>query len=133
MKLKTKSKKRLRALNEARNDYLMALIALNSAQEQYDKADLPKLMEVIEYLIQKLDGTYYESIQKFLVRYAQYQKDCSAQTVECAEEVEQQAGRISRKLELDQFLADYQTVFKQNPAIPFEPAGLDSVFFFNPR
>ena len=46
-KLKTKVKNKTSQANEARNDYLLALMALNTAQGCYENNDLPRIMEVI--------------------------------------------------------------------------------------
>ena len=50
-KLKTKVKNKISAANETRNEYLLALIALNTAQGCYDNNDLPRIMEVCSELI----------------------------------------------------------------------------------
>jgi hypothetical protein len=119
-KLKTKSKQKSRELNEARNNYLLALQGLNSLQHLYDTQDVAILME-------KLDGKYYETLRNLFDLFAKLEDDVSNSVKASAEVLKGQAALISRTQETEQFLQENSVVFKANNTIAFETIGLDTI------
>jgi hypothetical protein len=118
-KLKTKSKQKSRELNEARNNYLLALQGLNSLQQLYDTED-------ISILIEKLDGKYYETLKNLFELFAKLQDDVANSVKVSAEVLKGQVTLINRAQETEQFLQENAAVFKANGLISFETIGLDT-------
>jgi hypothetical protein len=119
-KLKSKSKQRSRELNEARNNYLLTLQALNRIQQLYDNEDVPSLL-------QKLDGQYYETLQNMFNLLAKVEEDVSVSVKASADALRSQFALINRPQETELFLTENSAIFKANPVIPFENIGADTI------
>ena len=119
-KLKTKVKNKISVANESRNEYLLALIALNTAQGCYDKNDLPRIME-------RLDGMFYDYTKELLLKFVEFEKDTTGKINVKSDHMRDQIEKINRDIDVKEFINDFPQAFKHNVPLQFESAAVDTV------
>lgn len=108
-----------RQMDEARNEYLLALEAMNHAQSQYYTADLPNLMKT-------LDGAYYTVLPNLLDRYAQMEMEYSSSLKSFMDSLKVRIDKVDRDHELTLFLQDRKLLFDTPAAVFFQSHPSDS-------
>ena len=107
-------------MNSARNNYLLALTAINSLQKLYDQDDLPQLMI-------KVDGFFYDVLASVLQKYTVFETDLCVDVNACMEQIRNEADQVSRDKDVQQFLDQYAAFFKPSTLFSFESVGADEV------
>lgn len=108
----------MRILNTARNNYLLALAAINALQKLYDQDNLPQLIE-------KVDGFFYDILASVINKYTDLETTLSNEINTCMEKIRNDSDLISRDVDLEQFLNQYSSIFKPSTIFSFENVGQD--------
>ncbi|KAM4748242.1 F-BAR and double SH3 domains protein 1 [Rhinophrynus dorsalis] len=106
-------------LTEARNEYLMALAAVNAHLNHYYLTHLPDIMKC-------LDGDLYERLRDYLTLISKTELNTCKTTQERFRDVLEASQQISRQQNLQLFLKD-TNLFSPTPVQKFQPAGTDKV------
>eukprot|EP00842_Homolaphlyctis_polyrhiza_P006385 jgi/Hompol1/6748/HPOL_001192-RA len=97
--LKSKWKTKTRQLNDARNDYLIAVAGTNAIQDRYYKEDIHIVME-------RIDGDYYKTINRLLHEYTTLETSVSQSTKLSADRVETEVAKVDRQRENREIVVD---------------------------
>ncbi|KAI8922926.1 hypothetical protein BC831DRAFT_473791 [Entophlyctis helioformis] len=119
-KLKSKWKTKTRQLNDARNDYLLALMGTNAIQDLYYQDDMPIIMK-------KLDGEYYATLKSLLTAYTDLEVAFSASLKSSVDRVSSEVSKIDRQADIAVFLKDYSQTFNEPSTFAFDPMPTDEV------
>ncbi|KAI8817468.1 uncharacterized protein EV422DRAFT_570810 [Fimicolochytrium jonesii] len=119
-KQRSKWKSLSRKLNDARNEYLLALQAVNSIQQTYYKEELPQLM-------QNLDGSFYSAYPSALDKYTNMESEFTAVLNSAVETLRETVKGMERGKESEAFMREHQGVFQDPSTFYFESHAGDDV------
>lgn len=119
-KLRAKWKNNARKLNDMRNDYILALINVNTIQGTWYQKDLPKLMS-------DLDGDYYNLFQNLLNNLSAYEQNSIPVIKHSADEVANWSSRIQRDKENTSFINEFSAIFETPLNFDFVPGPSDEI------
>lgn len=112
-KLSRKLKAKERGMNDCRNDYILALKAVNGLHGRYYKEDLPLYLE-------KMDGHFYKALSKayeqFLIADQLYFDQIKGSSIKLGEGIPQ----LVRTVDAAYFVKENDAVFKMPADIKFE-------------
>ncbi|XP_075066043.1 F-BAR and double SH3 domains protein 1 isoform X1 [Mixophyes fleayi] len=106
-------------LSEARNEYLLALVAANAHHDLYYLSHLPDVMKC-------LDGDLYERLRDYLSLISKTELNTCKSTQERFVDILEASLQVSRQQNLQLFLKD-TNLFLPTPMQQFQPAGTDKV------
>ncbi|KAI9101180.1 hypothetical protein DFS34DRAFT_613427 [Phlyctochytrium arcticum] len=119
-KSRTKWKSLSRKLNDMRNDYLLALEAINVMQSVYYKNELPNLMK-------NLDDSLYSSYPVLMDKYASMEKEHTVALSGSVDAIKSTLPGINQDKETSLFMREHQTAFQDPGPFSFEPSSGDDV------
>jgi hypothetical protein len=110
---KRRWKNNSRKLTDARNDYLLALEAINSLQATYYGGNLQDLML-------RLDGSYYPTLTGLLNKYTAMESLVSDGLASSINLIKSKIPEITRERDMGDFLNDYRNIFETPSQFTFE-------------
>ncbi|XP_028271200.1 F-BAR and double SH3 domains protein 1-like isoform X2 [Parambassis ranga] len=122
-KMTTKLSARLREcedrLTEVRNEYLLALAAVNAHRQHYYTNDLPLIME-------QMDGDVYDDLRRHFTLLCGTETDTCLATHRLYSRIWDSAAKVTRERNVQQFLQE-SVSFSKTPEFNFQPAPRDKV------
>ncbi|XP_069387188.1 F-BAR and double SH3 domains protein 1-like [Paralichthys olivaceus] len=106
-------------LTEVRNDYLLALAAVNAHHQNYFKNDLPLIME-------QMDGDVYDDLRSHFILLCGTEIDSCLSTHKLYNKIWDSVGKVTREKNIQQFLQE-SVAFSKTTGFPFQPATHDMV------
>ncbi|KAI9002017.1 hypothetical protein BC832DRAFT_130014 [Gaertneriomyces semiglobifer] len=119
-KQRSKWKSLTRKLNDARNEYILALEGVNTIQGLYYKDELPNLMR-------NLDGTFYTTYPTLLSKYASLEDDFSTSLNTSVSSIRTSLQTVEREKEITAFLQQNGSAFGDPGAFHFEATSGDDI------
>ncbi|XP_043982761.1 F-BAR and double SH3 domains protein 1-like [Gambusia affinis] len=101
-------------LNEARNEYLLTLAAVNSHQQHYHTTDLPLLME-------QMDGDVYDDLRHHFTRLCGTEMDTCLASHKQFSKIWDGVAKVTRERNVQQFLQE-SISFTRTSDFIFQPA-----------
>ena len=120
MKLEQRVKSKKRALNDARNDYILCLQGANELQNRYYKSDLNNFMA-------KIDGNHYDNLKALLASYVSTQQQLKDVLEENTQALSTDIAKVSRDKDVSAFLEDNMFVFGDPGIFNFDTVFNDTV------
>ncbi|KAI8907051.1 SH3 domain-containing protein [Powellomyces hirtus] len=117
-KNRSKWKASSRKLNDARNEYLLALASANVIQQAYYKEEVPQLML-------NLDGTFYNAYPSLLEKYTKLEEDYTGALHTSVENIRASLRSVERQKDTQAFLGEHHSVFQDPNTFHFEPSAGD--------
>ncbi|XP_012733948.2 F-BAR and double SH3 domains protein 1 isoform X1 [Fundulus heteroclitus] len=118
-KLSARLKECEERLNEARNEYLLTLAAVNAHQQHYHTHDLPLLME-------QMDGDVYDDLRHHFTRLCGTEMDSCLTTHKQFSRIWDNVAKVTRERNVQQFLQESISFNKTSDFI-FQPSLRDMV------
>jgi len=116
-----KSRAASKRSQDSRNDLFLSLESTNAHQTTYYDHLLP-------FLIRKIDATFFENFQRYLVTFALQEKLACTSTMSFMDNIIAAANAVSRDAENSLFLTEGGALFTPAPAVySFEPYPSDPV------
>ncbi|KAM9356638.1 F-BAR and double SH3 domains protein 1-like [Symphorus nematophorus] len=122
-KMATKLSSRLREcedrLTEVRNEYLLALAAVNAHHQHYYTTDLPRIMG-------QMDGDVYEDLRSHFIVLCGTEMDACLSTHKQYSRIWESVSKVTRERNVLQFIQE-SVSFNKTPEFTFQPAPRDKV------
>nr|XP_043897114.1 F-BAR and double SH3 domains protein 1-like isoform X2 [Solea senegalensis] len=106
-------------LTEVRNDYLLALAAVNAHHQSYYTDDLPRIME-------QMDGSVYDDLRNHFTLVCGTEMDFCLSTHRHYSNIWDSLAKVTREKNIQQFLQE-SVVFSKTTEFLFQPAPRDKV------
>ncbi|XP_034454651.1 F-BAR and double SH3 domains protein 1-like [Hippoglossus hippoglossus] len=106
-------------LTEVRNDYLLALAAVNAHHQNYSRTDLPLIME-------QMDGDVYDDLRSHFTLLCGIEMDSCLSIHKLYSKIWDSVGKVTRDKNIQQFLQE-SVAFNKTTGFPFQPAPHDKV------
>ncbi|XP_015251863.1 PREDICTED: F-BAR and double SH3 domains protein 1-like, partial [Cyprinodon variegatus] len=119
VKLNARMKECEQRLNEARNEYLLTLAAVNAHQQHYHAHDLPLLM-------QQMDGEVYDDLRHHFARLCGTEMDACLATHEPFSRIWDCVAKVTRERNVQQLLQESDS-FRKTSDFIFQPDPQDMV------
>ncbi|XP_056239368.1 F-BAR and double SH3 domains protein 1-like isoform X2 [Seriola aureovittata] len=106
-------------LTEVRNEYLLALAAVNAHHQHYYTNDLPHIME-------QMDGDIYDDLRNHLLLLCGTELDTCLSTQKLYSKIWDSVAKVTREKNIQQFLRE-SVSFSKTFEFTFQPAPFDKV------
>ncbi|XP_044060907.1 F-BAR and double SH3 domains protein 1-like isoform X2 [Siniperca chuatsi] len=106
-------------LTEVRNEYLLALAAVNAHQQHYYANDLPRIME-------QMDGDVYDDLRSHFTLLCETEMNTCLATHKQYSRICESVTKVTRERNVLLFLQE-SVSFSKTPEFTFQPAPLDKV------
>ncbi|XP_062281963.1 F-BAR and double SH3 domains protein 1-like [Scomber scombrus] len=106
-------------LNEVRNDYLLALAAVNTHQQHYYTNELPRIMEL-------MDGDIYDNLRSHFTLLCGTEMDTCLAAHKQHSRIWDSVAKVTRDRNVQQFLQE-SVSFSKTSAFSFQPAPRDKL------
>ncbi|XP_074530667.1 F-BAR and double SH3 domains protein 1-like [Halichoeres trimaculatus] len=106
-------------LTEVRNEYLLALAAVNAHHQHYSTNDLPHIMEL-------MDREIYDDLKRHFTVLCETETNCCLNTHTLYSQIWDTVSKVTREKNVQQFLQE-SVSFSKTPEFTFQSAPCDQV------